>query len=349
VKIVLYFCLTVALLRSMSRKKLRLSLAEYIAGILRHDRILLSQAITVIESTQPEDRDLAQGILAKILPHTGRSVRVGITGIPGVGKSTFIETLGKHITAQGKKLAVLAVDPSSQRSKGSIMGDKTRMEQLSIDPLAYIRPTPSQASLGGVARRTRETMLLCEAAGFEVIFVETVGVGQSETVVHGMVDFFLLLMIAGAGDDLQGMKRGIMEMADLIAITKADGDNQRKTRQAQVEFQGALHLFPPTESGWVPDVLICSALENTGIEEIWAMILKYRQFTQEKGYFDAKRQAQRLYWLHDSIAQSLTEKFYQNPRIKAHLTEYEHLIASQVITPQQGAQALLDLFTSATR
>ena len=239
----------------MYQKKKRLSVESYVGGVLKGDKIVLSKAITLVESTLESDHLLAEQVIEKILPHTGNSIRIGITGVPGVGKSTFIESFGKVVTSSNKKLAVLAIDPSSQRSKGSILGDKTRMSSLSIDPLAYIRPSASGNSLGGVSTKTRETMLLCEAAGYEVIFIETVGVGQSETTVKGMVDFFLLLMLAGAGDELQGIKKGIMEMADLIAITKADGDNKSKCERARREYKNALHLFPPTESGWYPHLL----------------------------------------------------------------------------------------------
>ena len=236
----------------------RLTPDQYQQGILSGNRLVLSRAITLAESTLPADQELARQVLEAVLPHTGKSVRVGITGVPGVGKSTFIEAFGQHFTTQGRKLAVLAIDPTSQRSKGSILGDKTRMEQLSVNPKAYIRPSPAGQSLGGVTNATRQAMLLCEAAGFDTIFIETVGVGQSETAVHSMTDFFLLLMLAGAGDELQGIKRGIMEMADALVITKADGENMRKATAAKAEYQSALHLFPAAESNWSPKVLTCS-------------------------------------------------------------------------------------------
>ena len=252
----------------------RFPLDEYVQGIVSGDRVMLSRSITLAESSLPSDQELARQVIDQILPYTGNSVRVGITGAPGVGKSTFIETFGTMvIDTHGRKLAVLAVDPTSQRSGGSILGDKTRMESLSLHPQAYIRPSPAGKSLGGVTRSTREAILLCEAAGFNLIFVETVGVGQSETAVHTMVDFFLLLLLAGAGDELQGIKRGIMEMADAIAITKADGDNRNRAKLAQAEYRAALHLFPPSSSGWRPAVQICSALEKTGIKELWEGML----------------------------------------------------------------------------
>ena len=234
----------------------------------------------------------AQSIIEKCLPYSSKSIRIGITGVPGAGKSTFIETFGLHITDEGRKLAVLTIDPSSEQTKGSILGDKTRMEQLSIHPDAFIRPSPAAGTLGGVARKTRETIILCEAAGFDTILVETVGVGQSETAVHSMVDFFLLLMLTGAGDELQGIKRGIMEMADIIAITKADGSNKMVAEGARVSFQNTLHLFPPKPSGWVPQVITCSALTNTGINELWEIIMEYITFTRKSGYFEELRRQQ---------------------------------------------------------
>jgi LAO/AO transport system kinase len=267
---------------NMYQRKKRLSVEQYVKGVLAGDKIILSKAITLVESTLKSDHILAEKVIEKVLPHTGDSIRIGITGVPGVGKSTFIESFGKLITSMDKKLAVLAIDPSSQRSKGSILGDKTRMESLSTDPMAYIRPSASGSSLGGVSTKTRETMLLCEAAGFEVIFVETVGVGQSETTVKGMVDFFLLLMLSGAGDELQGIKKGIMEMADTIAITKADGDNKSKCERAKREYKNALHLFPPSETGWYPNVLTCSAVNNEGLDAIWNEISKFSQHMKAK-------------------------------------------------------------------
>lgn len=267
-----------------SRRRV-LSMDDYMQGIMDGNISLLSQAITLAESNKHEHQKIAQEIIIKCLPFAGNSVRIGITGVPGAGKSTFIESLGKHITVKGGKLAVLAIDPSSQRSKGSILADKTRMEELSSNPLAYIRPSPSAGTLGGVARKTRETIILCEAAGFNTTFIETVGVGQSETVVHSMVDFFLLIQIAGAGDELQGIKRGIMEMADAIVINKADGDNIEKANLAASQFRSALHLFPPSQSGWSPCVLTCSAKQGTGISEVWDTINEYIELTRNNQYF----------------------------------------------------------------
>jgi LAO/AO transport system kinase len=325
----------------MYQKKRRLSIEEYVNGVLNRDKIILSKAITLVESTLESDHLIAEKVIENILPHTGKSVRIGITGVPGVGKSTFIESFGKLVTSRGLKLAVLAIDPSSQRSKGSILGDKTRMSNLSIDPLAYIRPSASGSSLGGVGTKTRETMLLCEAAGFEVIFIETVGVGQSETTVKGMVDFFLLLMLAGAGDELQGIKKGIMEMADTIAITKADGDNRAKCELAQREYKNALHLFPASESGWYPTVLTCSAVENDGLNTVWEEIEKYTKEMKEKGFFYSNRQFQNVEWMHDIILYSLKHKFYSNKNIASTINVLEKDIKDKKIPAISAARKLL--------
>ncbi|MBG8552651.1 methylmalonyl Co-A mutase-associated GTPase MeaB [Hymenobacter guriensis] len=311
----------------------RFSVSEYTDGLLAGNRLVLSRAITLVESTLPSDQHLAQQVLDQVLPHTGRAVRLGITGVPGVGKSTFIEALGLHLVAQGKRLAVLAVDPSSPRSGGSILGDKTRMQQLSMHPQAYIRPSPAGRSLGGVTRSTREAMLLCEAAGHDVIFVETVGVGQSETAVHGMVDFFLLLMLAGAGDELQGVKRGIMEMADAVTITKADGPNETAARRARREYQNALHLFPLGSSGWSPPVTTCSALSGAGVPEVWQEVERYVQHARQNGYFEQRRQQQHLHWLHEAIRQGLEEQFYARPAVQAQLDT----VRQQVLSGQRSA------------
>lgn len=326
------------------RRKRRLEIAQYVEGILQQDRVIVSQAITLIESSLEEDRVLALQLIDQILPHTGKAIRIGITGVPGVGKSTFIEALGEHILQQNQKLAVLAVDPSSQRSKGSIMGDKTRMEQLAMNPLAYIRPSPAGTSLGGVASRTRETMLICEAAGFDVIFVETVGVGQSETVVHGMVDFFLLLMLAGAGDELQGIKKGIMEMADVIAITKADGENVHPAKIAQNEYQSALHLFPLAANGWSPKVVTCSSLMNQGIDAIWELTQTYIQHVKQNQFFEQRRREQNLKWMYENIRQTLEEKFYRNALVNEQLPQVVQQITQGTLPPLTGAQKLLDTY-----
>ncbi len=305
------------------RRKRILPGKEYIEGILAGDRSVLSQAITVIESTLPEHQPLAREIIRGCLPRSGNSVRIGITGVPGVGKSTFIEAFGIYLTKKGKRLAVLAIDPSSERSGGSILGDKTRMEVLSANPGAFIRPSPSGGSPGGVARKTRESIILCEACGFDVVFIETVGVGQSETTVHSMVDFFLLLMLAGAGDELQGIKRGIMEMADAIVITKADGDNREKAERAATDYRNALHLFPPSESGWTPGVMCSSALENSGLEEVWKMITEYIVVTERNDYFAARRARQSRYWMYEYINESLRSHFYADPGVRKHLERLE--------------------------
>ncbi len=325
----------------MYQRKKRLSVESYVNGVLHSDKIILSKAITLVESTLESDHLIAEKVIEKILPHTGNSVRIGITGVPGVGKSTFIESFGKLVTSLNLKLAVLAIDPSSQRSKGSILGDKTRMSNLAIDPMAYIRPSASGSSLGGVGTKTRETMLLCEAAGFEVIFIETVGVGQSETTVKGMVDFFLLLMLAGAGDELQGIKKGIMEMADVIAITKADSDNKSKCKRAQREYKNALHLFPPSENGWYPTVLTCSAVENKGLDAIWEEIEKYTKEMKEKGFFYSNRKFQNVEWMHDIILYSLKHKFYSNQNIAGSINILEKEIKDKKIPAISAARKLL--------
>ena len=322
----------------------RLSVQEYIDGILSGNRLVLSRAITLVESQLPADKELGQAVLEKLLPHTGKSVRVGITGVPGVGKSTFIETLGTHITAQGKKLAVLAIDPTSQRSKGSIMGDKTRMENLSYNPLAYIRPSPTGNSLGGVAHKTRESLLLCEAAGFEVIFIETVGVGQSETVVKSMTDFFLLLMLAGAGDELQGIKKGIMEMADGVVITKADGDNLLSASRAVVEYQNALHLFPASQNHWITEVCTCSALQNKGIAEVWNMIVRFEILTKKNDFWKINRQNQQLEWMYAYILQALESQFYGSEAIQKAIGSVKQTVLNEQMLPTQAAQHLLKIF-----
>jgi LAO/AO transport system kinase len=318
----------------------RLSTEDYINGIREGNRFVLSRAITLIESRLPADREQADAIIQVLLPESGKSVRIGITGVPGVGKSTFIERFGMLVTGYGKKLAVLAIDPSSPVTGGSIMGDKTRMEQLSHNPLAYIRPSPSGTSLGGVSRKTRETMLLCEAAGFEVIIVETVGVGQSETAVHSMTDFFLLLMLAGAGDELQGIKKGIMEMADAVAINKADGDNMKRAKIAQAEYRNALHFFPPKPYNWQPKVLTCSALEGSGLEEIWQMILDYRSLTQSNGWWERKRMQQQEAWLKELITEQLLEDFYRNRIIQ---NAWQEKMAAIQTGRQHVPHAVVDL------
>jgi LAO/AO transport system kinase len=333
-----------ALEQYRQKKKRILPAKEYVEGIVAGDRSLLGQAITVVESALPGHQDLAREIIQGCLPHSGNSVRIGITGVPGVGKSTFIEALGRHITGKEKKLAVLAIDPSSERSGGSILGDKTRMEDLSSHPNAFIRPSPSGGSLGGVARKTRESIILCEAGGYEVIFIETVGVGQSETAVHSMVDFFLLLMLAGAGDELQGIKRGIMEMADAIVITKSDGANRKAAEQAKSDFQNALHLFPPSESGWTPRVICSSALENTGLDEIWEMVAEYLDSTRANSYFTTRRARQSRYWMYEFIHESLRSHFYGQKEIRDHLRMLEQEVLEGRKSSYHAAMEILELY-----
>jgi LAO/AO transport system kinase len=286
----------------------------------------------------------SQQIIENCLPWSGHSIRVGITGVPGVGKSTFIESLGMELIRTNRRLAVLAIDPSSERSKGSIMGDKTRMEQLSADSHAFIRPSPSAGSLGGVARKTRETIILCEAAGYDTIFIETVGVGQSETAVHSMVDFFLLLMLAGAGDELQGIKRGIMEMADAIAITKADGENMDRATRAKSEYANALHLFPPAPSGWTPRVLMCSSKTGRGIIEVWDTVLEYMALVYHNGHYERNRLEQSRYWMYETINQNLKDTFYFDVRIQKLLEKYEQKVLKGETTPFTPAKVLLEKY-----
>ena len=312
-------------------------------AILKGDITALSRAITLVESANPEHLNKANSIIKYCLPYANNSVRIGITGVPGVGKSTFIETLGNTLIQQGKKVAVLAIDPSSSITKGSILGDKTRMEQLVKTKSAYVRPSPSGTSLGGVARKTRESIILCEAAGFDTIIVETVGVGQSETAVHSMVDFFLLLKLAGAGDELQGIKRGIMEMADAIAINKADDDNVKQAKLAQVEFKRAMHLYPEKASGWQPKVTLCSALKNEGIAEIWKQLENYLEITKNNGYFETHRKEQNKFWLMQTIEERLKSDFFNSPKVKKELNKQLKQIEEGKATPFAAAEVLLKL------
>ena len=332
----------------MKRKPRRrqLTAAEYVDGILKGNITVLGQAVTLVESQNPDHYALAQEVIEKCLPHAGRSVRIGITGVPGAGKSTSIDAFGLHVLKDGGKLAVLAIDPSSERSNGSILGDKTRMEKLSVHPDAFIRPSPSAGSLGGVARKTRETIVLCEAAGFDKIFVETVGVGQSETAVHSMVDFFLLIQLAGTGDELQGIKRGIMEMADGIVINKADGDNIDRARLAQAQFRNALHLFPLPPSGWTPEVLTYSGYYEIGIPEVWDMIYRYFDFVKKNGYFEEKRRQQEKYWMYESINEHLKAHFYNNPVIEEMLAAKQKLVLEAKKSSFMAAADVLNYYFS---
>lgn len=333
-----------AMARLRQLRRPPLTIDQMVDGIAQGNITVLSQAITLLESNLPHHAEQAQKLISRCLPMAGRSIRIGLTGVPGAGKSTFIEAMGTVLTAMGHKLAVLAIDPSSERSHGSILGDKTRMEQLSSNPRAFIRPSPSAGSLGGVARKTRETIVLCEAAGFDVIFIETVGVGQSETAVHSMVDFFLLLMIAGAGDELQGIKRGIMEMADIIAINKADGSNLQRAKLARAEFQNALHLFPPQESGWTPQAVICSALQSQGLHEIWDLVQEHIAHTKANGYFDLRRNRQAKYWMHEAINEALRYNFYHDSRIAQLMQQAEADVLDNKQSSFVAAQQLLEAY-----
>lgn len=317
---------------------------EYVQGILAGDRVVLSQAITLIESKRPEHRTLAQQVIEQCLTQKTNTIRIGITGTPGVGKSTFIETFGMQVIEQGHKLAVLTIDPSSQVSKGSILGDKTRMVKLAANEAAFIRPSAAGTSLGGVAQNTRETVLLCEAAGFDTIVIETVGVGQSETAVHSMVDCFLLLLLPGAGDELQGIKRGIVEMADLLAVNKADGERQALAKRAQQEYRNALHLFPPKANNWIPKVVTCSATSGEGISEIWQLIEEFQQFTTANGYFQSNRREQTRHWLYETIEAQLQGRFYKDEKVASKLKEIEQLVLREELSTSRAAQELLDLF-----
>lgn len=331
-------------LNKRSKRKPMPTAGELVEGILKGDVTVLSRAVTLVESLVPDHQSVAQEVIEKCLPFSGNSRRIGITGVPGAGKSTSIDVFGLHVLRQGGKLAVLAIDPSSERTKGSILGDKTRMEKLAVHPSAFIRPSPSAGSLGGVARKTRETIVLCEAAGYNNIFVETVGVGQSETAVHSMVDFFLLIQLAGTGDELQGIKRGIMEMADGIVINKADGDNVDRARLAQAQFRSALHLFPPTASGWKPEVLTYSGYFELGIPEVWAMIDRYFDFVRANGYFERKRHEQSRYWMYETIDEQLRRHFYNNPDIASRLREQEAEVLANRRSSFVAAKEMLDYY-----
>ncbi|MBT3918888.1 MAG: methylmalonyl Co-A mutase-associated GTPase MeaB [Flavobacteriaceae bacterium] len=316
---------------------------ELIKGILKKDKTALSRSITLVESTVQKHQDQAREIIETCLTHANNSIRIGITGVPGVGKSTFIEQFGTLLAQKNYKVAVLAVDPSSSISGGSILGDKTRMEDLVREPNAFIRPSASRNSLGGVARNTREAIILCEAAGYNIILIETVGVGQSETVVHSMTDFFLLLKLAGAGDELQGIKRGIIEMADSIVINKADGNNITAAQLAKTEFNRALHLYPDKGNDWTPKTLTCSALHNEGVSEIWELIQKYNSITKENGYFQQKRNDQNRYWLLQTIESTLKSDFYNHQKIKEELKKQLILISENKTSPFEAANYLLTI------
>lgn len=317
---------------------------DYIAGVRAGDRAILARAITLIESTRPADAERAQRVLTGILPATGSAHRVGVTGVPGVGKSTFIETLGRRLTGQGHRVAVLAIDPSSAVSGGSIMGDKTRMAELASDPAAFVRPSPSACTLGGVARKTRETMLLCEAAGFDVILIETVGVGQSETVVHDMVDFFLVLMLAGAGDELQGIKRGVLELADLIAVNKADGDNAGRCERARQDYANALHVMAKPAGDWTPTAITCSGLTGTGLDELWALIAQHRRLLAASGHLDARRRDQQIQWMWSLIEERLRDGFRAHPAVADRYPAVERAVRQGERPATAAAEELLAAF-----
>ena len=322
-----------------------MSVGEMVEGIVKGDVTILSQAVTLVESVNPNHQKKAQEVIDKCLPYSGNSVRIGISGVPGAGKSTSIDEFGIHVLDRfGGKLAVLAIDPSSERSKGSILGDKTRMEKLSVRKESFIRPSPSAGSLGGVARKTRETIILCEAAGYDKIFVETVGVGQSETACHSMVDFFLLIQLAGTGDELQGIKRGIMEIADGIVINKCEGNNVDKCHLAATNFRNALHFFPAPDSGWMPKVLCYSGFYGTGVKEVWDMVYEYIDFVKDNGYFDYRRNEQNKYWMYETINESLRNNFYNNELIQKSLQDYEQRVLRGEKTSFAAAHDLLDIY-----
>jgi len=325
------------------KRRQTLSLENCLEGIRKADRSIIGQTISLAESTNPKHRELSSQIIKEILPETGNSIRVGISGVPGVGKSTFIETLGMYLIEKGKRVAVLAVDPSSERTGGSIMGDKTRMEMLSNNEHAYVRPSPSGRLQGGVARGTRESLLICEAAKYDVIIIETVGVGQSETMVASLVDFFLLLMLGNAGDELQGIKRGIMEMADLIAINKADGENLKSAQAAQAQYQSALNLLSKKDENWKPKVVTCSALKNTGIPEIWEQIEQFIKTRQESGALNQFRKEQNLFWMHETIKGLLVEQFYKNPTVKERIEKLNQDVREEKVSPFEAAEELINL------
>jgi LAO/AO transport system kinase len=321
-----------------------LSVAEYVVGVRAGERGVLSRAITLVESARPEHQAQAQAVLQELLPLTGGAQRIGITGVPGVGKSTFIDAFGTLLTGQGHKVAVLAVDPSSSRTGGSILGDKTRMARLAVDPNAYIRPSPTGGTLGGVARMTRETMLLCEAAGFDAVLVETVGVGQSETMVAGMVDFFLALMLPGAGDELQGIKKGLLELADLIAVNKADGDNRLRARQAVSHYRNALRIIEPDSASWRPPVLAISALTGEGLERLWQEIVRHRERLSTSGELAAKRQRQQVHWLHAMLEDRLMQALRRHPEVRLLLPRLEEAVALGKLTPTLAVEQVLRAF-----
>ena len=323
-----------------------LTVEQHVEGVLSGDPAVLARTITLLESSAPARRADAQAVLAQLLPHSGGSLRVGITGVPGVGKSTFIDQLGLNLVGAGHRVAVLAVDPTSSRTGGSILGDKTRMERLSVSPGAFIRPSPAGATLGGVTRATRETVLVCEAAGFDVVLVETVGVGQSETVVADMVDFFLVLMLSGAGDDLQGIKKGILELADMIAVNKADGDNETRAQLAASDYRMALHLMTPTSTTWTPPVLTCSGLSNTGLDELWRQIEIFREKTGATGEFEDRRRAQQVRWMWSMLDERLRDDLRSRPHLEQLLADLESQVRAGAVTATTAVDAVWDAYVA---
>lgn len=324
-------------------QRANLTVDDYVNGVLANDRTVLAKTITLIESSSAKHHELAEQVLAKILPQTGESIRIGITGVPGVGKSTFIESFGSYLTSHGHQVAVLAVDPSSAISGGSILGDKTRMEKLSRDVSAFIRPSPSGGTLGGVTRKTRETMLVCEAAGYDVVLVETVGVGQSEIAVRSMVDFFLLLMLTGAGDELQGIKRGIMELADALVVNKADGNNTKAAVALAADFNKFLHYLQPATEGWTTQAIACSSMTSAGIPEIWEMVTAFGDLMNRSGLFEKRRRAQAKDWMYSMLESELLTGFRAHPKVKEQLPEIEQAVLSGELTPTAAVRLLIEL------
>ncbi|WP_241657866.1 methylmalonyl Co-A mutase-associated GTPase MeaB [Anaerobacillus alkaliphilus] len=326
------------------RRKKQLDVNDYVNGVLENNRAILAQTITLVESNAEKHFDLAQEVITKLIPYTGNSIRIGITGVPGAGKSTLIEAFGTYLCSLGHKVAVLAVDPSSQISKGSILGDKTRMEQLGRNKRAFVRPTPAGGTLGGVARKSRETMLVCEAAGYDVIIVETVGVGQSETTVRSMVDLFIVLMITGAGDELQGMKKGVLELADAIFINKADGDNKLKALAAKEEYNQILHYIPPATKGWETRAYTCSAITGEGITQLWDLVGDYIAHTKETNVYFERRKEQLFLWLQETLQSQLLQRFYEHASIKVNLPKYKQEIEEGQISVTLAAKKLIEQY-----